>query len=119
MADDGEDTLCLEILLQQSDSISRKNKLFVSSSKPVFQENSIKTAFSSSPKSMEQIYYNSLVTLNLHLFTSISVKFGRKDTFNKRIVSTTVCCKRKVNASVYQKEMYSIMYTQGKMHLYV
>ena len=35
-ADDGEDTLCLEILLQQSDSISRTNKLFVSSSKPAF-----------------------------------------------------------------------------------
>ena len=36
-ADGGEDTLCLEILQQQFDSISRTHKLFVSSSKPAFQ----------------------------------------------------------------------------------
>ena len=41
-AGDEEDTLCLEILQQQSDPISRTNKLFVSSSKPAFQENCIK-----------------------------------------------------------------------------
>ena len=53
-ANDGEDTLCLEILQQQSDSISRTNKLFVSPSKPAFQENCIKTAFCSSRTSRRQ-----------------------------------------------------------------
>ena len=41
-ANDGEDALCLEILQQQSDSISGTNKLFVSTLKPAFLENCLK-----------------------------------------------------------------------------
>ena len=71
-ADDGEDMLCLAILQQQSNSISRTNKLFVSSSKPAFQENCIKQLSAPAERPRNKIYYNNLVTLKLLLFTNQS-----------------------------------------------
>ena len=43
--DNGADAKCLEILQQQSDSISLTNKLLISSSTPEFQENSINNSY--------------------------------------------------------------------------
>ena len=110
MAEDGEDTLCLKILQQQSDSISRKNKLFVSSSKLAFRENCIKRLSAPVKHLRNKIYNNYLVTLKLQLFTSISVKIGCKDPFNKRIVSTTVCFKRKINSRVANENVLNYVH---------
>ena len=62
----GKDANCLEILQQQSEPISRKNKLFISSSTPEFQENSIKKQLSAPAERLgNKIYYNHFVTLKL------------------------------------------------------
>ena len=52
--DNGEDANCSEILQQQSEPISRTNKLFISSSTHEFQEKCIKTAFCSNRMSRKQ-----------------------------------------------------------------
>ena len=81
--DNGEATLCMEILQEQSDCISRTNKLFVSSPKPAFQEKCIETIFLLQPNVYEIQFYNYLATRKLYLFTSISVNFDRKCPLNK------------------------------------
>ena len=54
--DGREDALCLEILQQQFDSISRTDKLFVSPSKTVFQAKLHKKSFLSQPNVYETKY---------------------------------------------------------------
>ena len=90
--DNGADDKCLEILQQQSDIISRTNKLIISSSTTEFQENCIKKQLSAPAEHLRnKIYYNHLVTLKLQLFTSIYVKFGCKGPF----YNGTTCTKKR------------------------
>ena len=66
------------ILQQQSGSILRTNKLFVSSSKRAFQENCIKQLSATAERLRNKIYKNYLVIPKLQLLSSNSVKFGLK-----------------------------------------
>ena len=70
--------------MQQSDSISRTNKLFVSSSKPAFLENSIKQLSARAERLRNKIYHNYFATLN----SAFHQHFCYKSMFNKLTVRT-------------------------------
>ena len=72
----GECANCLEILQQQSESISLTNKLFISSSTPEFQDKCIKQLSAPAERLGNKIIYKHLITQELQLLTSIYVKFG-------------------------------------------
>ena len=74
----------LEILQQQSGSMSSQNKTFCQLVKPAFQENCAKSSFSAQAERLRnKTYYIYLGTLKLQLFSSNSVKFDLSGPFNK------------------------------------